>query len=114
MVINDEQRFARPFSQNLLHRLLRHANRACKMNRIPFLARADVEEFDRGVFFQALSQFARGDLHLLVLRVARLEMLDHLLDVEIAIARAKLLQGFARLEGATAAAADMIALEESA
>src|SRR5438046_2790895 len=39
-------------------------------------------------------------------------MLDHFLNVQIAIARAKLLQRFAGLERATAAAADVIALEE--
>src|SRR5262245_48273877 len=39
-------------------------------------------------------------------------MLDHFFNVEIAIARAKLLDCFARLEGATAATADVIALEK--
>src|SRR5713226_8767026 len=57
-------------------------------------------------------QLGRRDENFRIQLVAALDCFDHLRHIQVVVAPAKLLQGFARLEGATAAPADVVALKE--
>src|SRR2546428_8302320 len=57
-------------------------------------------------------QLGRSDENFRILLVAGLDGFDHRRHVQVIVAPAKLLQRFARLEGATAAPADVVALKE--
>ena len=88
--------------------------RAGQLHGIEFLAGANIEKVNRFAGREAVRKFARLDLHRAIGRVAREDVLDDFIDVEIFIARANAGERFVRAETATAAAADMIAAEKRA
>src|SRR6267143_6500363 len=57
-------------------------------------------------------QLGRSDENFRILLVAGLDCFDHLRHIQVVVAPPKLLQRSARLEGATATPADVVALKE--
>ena len=76
--------------------------------------RKDVEEFEWFLLLQQRRQILGFEEQLGILLVAGLEVVDDFLDVELVVALAQCLEGFFRLKGATAAAADVVTAKERA
>ena len=98
MARDDEQIGTRPACQHFGHDLLGEKGRAFDADGLVFLARANVKETHRDVFGAPAREFFRVEEHLLVRLVAFLDLRDHFVDVQASIARAKRLEGFARLK----------------
>ena len=85
-----------------------------KLDRVKFLPGTHIEEINRFAAGHAVGQVSRLDLHCFVRFVARRDMFDDFVDVDIFVACANARERFFRAEPAAAATADMIFAEQGA
>ena len=110
---NHERPAIRSFTHDFAHHILGQKNRVGKVDGLEFLARPDINEPNRGIASEPFGEFFRLNEDFGVLFVAGLDMCEDFLDWKVVVALANLSKGFGGLEGATAAAADMVPAKKS-
>src|SRR5438552_14962653 len=112
MVVKDQQSLMAFLAHQTLDQVLVHELRSLEAHRVPFLAGAQVEQADIFALGAALGHFLWRDFELPVGLVAGLDLGQDLDHVEVAPAGAELGERLGGREGATAAAAQVIASEK--
>src|SRR5579883_1190989 len=84
------------------------------MDSLEFLAGTDIDQTHFGVLAEPLGEVWRGDQNFFVLLMTAANVFQNFSGIQPAVARAKLFHCFVRLEGATAAPAEVITPEEGA
>src|ERR1039457_2820686 len=105
MIVNHQKIFARPATLDFLHQLLREQMRLVDLDRVVFFARPHIKKVNFLAARDSLCYFSWFDLHRALRFLARDDMLDRFVDIEILIARTNLRERLVRTESATAAPA---------